>query len=38
MAEAPPFRLGYWLSSEEHPPARLVDLAVRAEPKASPRP
>jgi G6PDH family F420-dependent oxidoreductase len=31
MADAPPFRLGYWLSSEEHPAARLVDLAVRAE-------
>jgi G6PDH family F420-dependent oxidoreductase len=29
MAE--PFRLGYWLSSEEHPPRRLVDLAVEAE-------
>ena len=24
-------RLGYWLSSEEHPPHRLVELAVRAE-------
>ncbi|HUP85209.1 MAG TPA: TIGR03557 family F420-dependent LLM class oxidoreductase [Acidimicrobiales bacterium] len=26
-----PFRLGYWLSSEEHPPRRLVALAVEAE-------
>jgi G6PDH family F420-dependent oxidoreductase len=26
-----PLRLGYWLSSEEHPPRRLVDLAVAAE-------
>jgi G6PDH family F420-dependent oxidoreductase len=30
MAETP-FRLGYWLSSEEHPAARLVDLAAQAE-------
>jgi len=26
-----PLRLGYWLSSEEHPPRRLVELAVAAE-------
>lgn len=26
-----PLRLGYWLSSEEHPPDELVRLAVRAE-------
>lgn len=26
-----PFRLGYWLSSEEHAPPHLVDMAVRAE-------
>lgn len=26
-----PLRIGYWLSSEEHGPARLVDLAVTAE-------
>src|SRR5262245_23588470 len=25
------FALGYWLSSEEQPPRRLVDLATRAE-------
>ena len=34
MADAAPrrpLRLGYWLSSEEHPPRRLVDLAVQAE-------
>jgi G6PDH family F420-dependent oxidoreductase len=31
MAEGRPFRLGYWLSSEEHPPRRLVELAVAAE-------
>src|SRR5688572_5651136 len=31
MAERRPFRLGYWLSSEEHAPTRLVDLAVQAE-------
>ena len=31
MAEPRPLRLGYWLSSEEHPPRRLVELAVRAE-------
>jgi G6PDH family F420-dependent oxidoreductase len=29
-AEAP-FSLGYWLSSEEHRPGRLVELAMRAE-------
>jgi G6PDH family F420-dependent oxidoreductase len=26
-----PFQLGYWLSSEEHPPRTLVELAVQAE-------
>jgi G6PDH family F420-dependent oxidoreductase len=26
-----PFRLGYWLSSEEHPPSRLVELSIEAE-------
>lgn len=31
MAERRPFRLGYWLSGEEHPPRRLVELAVAAE-------
>jgi G6PDH family F420-dependent oxidoreductase len=31
MADRRPFRLGYWLSSEEHPPRRLVELAVAAE-------
>jgi coenzyme F420-dependent glucose-6-phosphate dehydrogenase len=31
MGERRPFRLGYWLSSEEHPPRRLVELAVAAE-------
>jgi G6PDH family F420-dependent oxidoreductase len=31
MTERPPLRLGYWLSSEEHPPRRLVELAVAAE-------
>ena len=31
MPERRPFELGYWLSSEEHGPKRLVDLAVEAE-------
>jgi coenzyme F420-dependent glucose-6-phosphate dehydrogenase len=31
MGDRRPFRLGYWLSSEEHPPRRLVELAVAAE-------
>ena len=31
MAERRELRLGYWLSSEEHPPRRLVELAVAAE-------
>lgn len=31
MTERRPFELGYWLSSEEHPARRLVDLAVEAE-------
>lgn len=31
MAERPTFRLGYWLSSEEHGPNDLVRFAARAE-------
>ena len=31
MIDSRPLTLGYWLSSEEHPPRRLVDLAVEAE-------
>jgi G6PDH family F420-dependent oxidoreductase len=31
MADAARLRLGYWLSSEEHRPTRLVELAVAAE-------
>lgn len=33
MGDTParPLRVGYWLSSEEHPPRRLVELAVAAE-------
>jgi G6PDH family F420-dependent oxidoreductase len=31
MTERRPLRLGYWLSSEEHPPRRLVEHAVAAE-------
>ncbi|HEX2042926.1 MAG TPA: TIGR03557 family F420-dependent LLM class oxidoreductase [Acidimicrobiales bacterium] len=31
MSEQAPLEVGYWLSSEEHPPARLVEYAVRAE-------
>lgn len=31
MGEGGRLEVGYWLSSEEHPPARLVDNAARAE-------
>lgn len=31
MSEPPPVEVGYWLSSEEHPPARLVEHAAGAE-------
>ena len=31
MPERRPFELGYWLSSEEHAPRRLVELATEAE-------
>jgi coenzyme F420-dependent glucose-6-phosphate dehydrogenase len=31
MADDRPLEVGYWLSSEEHSPARLVEHAVRAE-------
>jgi coenzyme F420-dependent glucose-6-phosphate dehydrogenase len=31
MSEGRPLEVGYWLSSEEHPPARLVEHAARAE-------
>lgn len=31
MTEGSPLRLGYWLSSEEHSPPRLVEMATAAE-------